>query len=76
MTRILDKAPRELMLVEDTTGAGDPYNTATHRRPKFDAVEFVRDGRTYRGDRLPEHSELPQYIPDEFLGTAWDRRGR
>lgn len=61
---ILDKAPDELMLVDDVTGAGDPYNTATAPRSNFRACEFVRDGRTYIGDRDPSKAERPRYYED------------
>lgn len=58
--RILDQAPTELMIVEDVTGDGDPYNSASSRRRKVQgACEFVRSetGRHYVGDRLPGATE-------------------
>jgi hypothetical protein len=58
---ILDAPPRGLMIVEDVTASHDPRNSTGTRaaRRRYGAVEFTRDGRTYFGDRLPQHAEKP-----------------
>jgi hypothetical protein len=71
--RILDARPIELMIVADVTGDGDPRNTASSlRRRTRGACEFVDryTGRHYIGDRLPEHGERPEYVPEHHIGRA------
>ena len=45
----LDKAPKELMLIDAEDGT-DPYNSGIHKALGKKEVAFLRDGKTVRGD--------------------------